>query len=328
MRNHAAAVTFIVLVTAACGEKGFDYGPYRIKIQDLVKRADKAPCDAILTKELVIALTEAGDFGGAALRAKTFRGACKPDQPLAEKELDAARRGQNKAQTIEAAQVLVDLSPSFGKRHTELAKAIDDGGDPQQAVLAWRRAFALAPADPGVADGLANAQEKVGQHCEALLSWRRFAAFHSSKEAEATKKIEALATKQGCAQPTPSGAAKLEQKSVGGWYVFPVKLAGQDAELGVDFSAGHTIISRALATKVGAKTEGAMELTAKGVAGTITGHLVTIPSIEIGTIKLAPVEAIVVDKLPNDVQGMMGADVTSRIEMARVADTTWTFAAR
>jgi predicted aspartyl protease len=335
MRSTTTAHALLVVVSfggallaCGCGEKGFDYGPWRIKVEDLTRRADKTPCDPVAAKELMAALVEAGDLATAGARAKAFRAACKPDQSLAEKELDVARRAQDKPGAIEAAQVLVDLSPSHAKRRADLAKALDEGGDPAKAVLEWRRAFALAPADPGTADGLATVQEKAGQACEALISWRRFAAFRPDKAADATPHVEALAAKPGCAATKPTGTSTLTQKSIGGWFVFPVKLGGKDAELGVDFSSGHTTISKALADKIGVKTEGALELTAKTFAGTVVGKLVTIPTLELGGMKVEPVEALVVDKLPNDVMGMLGADVTSRIEMNRASPTTWSFTPR
>jgi hypothetical protein len=323
----ARLLVVVVLALSACGEKGFDYGPLRMKVADLTKRADKNPCDPVAARELVETLTTAGDFVGATARGRAFRAGCKADQKLAEKELETAKRAQDAAYTVEVAKVLVELSPAHAKRHTDLAKALDATNDPGSVVV-WRRAFALAPTDPDTATGLAAAQEKAGQACDALLTWRRFRVFHPDRAAEAAPRVEKLSASPGCDKLNARGTVEIAHKSQEGMYVFPVKIGGKDVDLGVDFTSAYTVLTKETAARLGISTEGAPDLTTKTFAGQAPGKLVMVPAIQIGTIKVEPLEVVVVDSLPKGMQGTMGGDVTSRVDLEQNGEKSWKFTAR
>ena len=99
------------------------------------------------------------------------------------------------------------------------------------------------------------------------------------------------------------------------------------AAFGSDSSGPYTVVSKALATKLGIPLDGP-SLVARSFMGTTAGTLSRLPLAQLGEIAVPDLAVLVVDTLPEGVDGMFGINFLTRVDMDRVDDKHWHFKER
>jgi len=74
-------------------------------------------------------------------------------------------------------------------------------------------------------------------------------------------------------------------------------------------------------------TDGA-SLVSRSFMGTSAGALARLPNAQLGEIAVPDLDALVVDQLPEGIDGMFGINFLSRVDMDRVDQKHWSFKER
>lgn len=315
----------LLLALLACDES--PYGPYASAVRALEKKLETNPCDSASLLELTTTLTNLHMESDAAGRLAAARGQCPPDGYLADAEYKVAITARLWDQAAAIATIGVVDDPSATGPRLERAVAYEGAGKWDDAVTDLRQAMLLSPKVFPTGENLAKDQEKAGHACDAWETWGLIWWRHKDKRGEAQIQRGRLTTDAGCGALRVDGQARLKHTdTIDGWYTFDLMVGDTPARIGVDSSSPYTIVSADLAQKLALPTA-TEPLITRCFLGTMAGRLTRLPPVHLGDIEVKELDALVADTLPEGVDGMLGINFLTRVDMDRDGKL-WRFSAR
>lgn len=115
--------------------------------------------------------------------------------------------------------------------------------------------------------------------------------------------------------PAPPGDAGVLPRDAAGRLVVGARLNGAPLSLLVDTGADRTVISPSAMARAGFGAERGTAVNVVGVAGSASARLVTLPTLDVGGVRIGPL-AVIVHALPTEgVDGLLGRDILDRFTL-------------
>jgi predicted aspartyl protease len=122
-------------------------------------------------------------------------------------------------------------------------------------------------------------------------------------------------------------STRITRTDVDGWWTFPVTLDGKAMALGADTSSLMTVISETTAQRAGLSATGDPWFV-RSFQGTVAGPMLTVAQMRIGETLIPDVDVVIVPKLPDGLEGMIGTEVLSRVQLKEISGRSWKASAR
>ncbi len=303
-----------LVLLLAC-ESGPDYGPFKTPIRTARATLASEPCNEAAMVNLADYLDKAGAGEEAVSAMKSFTSACKPGVAFEDLQVSLGIKRRDFAWSLEVADRRVAAEPSEPRTYRSRANIREQAGDRPGVVSDLRRAMLLDPkhtTDEQLKE-LALAQEQAGLPCEAWVTWMGVNAARRDLRGEANLATSRIQPETHCKDWMVTGQTEVKQTPLQSWWTFPVSVNGTSLQLGADTGSGITVIRK---DAVPALTPlPADPWLFKNFQGTIAGQLARVDQFGIGSFIIAGVDVMLVDELPDGLQGMMGADLLSRISL-------------
>ncbi|MBK8976255.1 MAG: retroviral-like aspartic protease family protein [Planctomycetes bacterium] len=181
-----------------------------------------------------------------------------------------------------------------------------DAGDAEGARALASRAGGLAPARTDARVALARALAALGRTGDALATLEPIAA----TDAAARQLAEQLA------RTGEPGSVEVPIDPISGTARTTARIGGVALRVLVDTGASATTIPVAVARQLGLLGPDAPAVEVTTASGTVVGHRVTLPLLEIGSLRLRSVTAIAMD-LPGDLRsdGLLGMTALRELDV-------------
>jgi aspartyl protease family protein len=294
-----------------------DYGEHAEKIESLTQHLGREPCDrkAILT--LSEHLMRAGDARGTLRRASAFLGTCGEYPRLRWLTYAANKQLSQWDQAAVDATKLIESDPYDADFRGWRGMVYEQKGDLARAADDFRQALILRPRLQDLPLNLANAYEKLGRPCDAILPLVQVAYYHPDVQniGGVHERIARLASSEQCAWAAGEGQARIKMEM--GADVVLVDVRVNDRESGrfvVDTGATLVVLSKKFAERIALDLKNAPVIVAQTANGIGTGRLVSLDDVKVQGIRAARVTAAVVDDL-GDIDGLLGMSFLSRFDL-------------
>lgn len=310
------------MLLAAC-DSGPNYGPYSSAIKGYQERLVGTPCDHELVGTLASTLAEAGDKPAGLAVFETYEKDCPVDQAVRIKHFEMARSAGMNERAIALGLLLQDGKPSSYYTE-EVTKLMVASGRPADAVPLLRAKMAGQSKKNEALVDLAEAQEAAGLPCDAWASWT-IVWFKSldlrGKAGTATARL--LEEHPECAAGAVTAGGKVSQDPSEGYWRFETQLKEQTLWLGLDSSAPYSYVGdEAFATAEGVALV-QENLSMKTGTGTLEGDLYRVDRIQLGDVSIANVQVMHVPRVIGGLDGFLGLDVVTRMNMREESEGVW-----
>lgn len=312
-----------LLLLAGCAS-GPDYGSFSAVIRIQKENLSRDPCNEQAITELASLLEQAGHIADAVEPVRTFATHCTPSPAFEEVQLAFAKKAGQWPMALEIADRRVEAKPTAPALRVSRAEIREAAGDLPGAVADLRQAVMVQTRAgmPEALKKLAQMQEKAGEPCAAWQTWNTLGATSRKLRGEAQLAASKLLYDSACADQPVKGEAKIRRSDHGSWWIFPLKLDGKEVNLGADTSAPVSVLSKATASSLGLVGDG-RDWFVNGFGGTLAGPMVHVAVLEASTLSVHDVDFVIVESLPDDLPGMMGSDLLSRIGFSEVSGKNW-----
>jgi tetratricopeptide (TPR) repeat protein len=190
-----------------------DWGTYTQGINAMLEQLAKEPCDRRQIVVLGETLLRAGDSRGAVQHAATFFKKCGAYPRLLWVTYSAHLRLSEHHAAVSDVSQLVELYPEDADYRWWRARAYEQGGELEKAVVDYKKSLELRPAMTNIPFNLSSVLERLGRPCEAIVPVENFIAHHpdTRDKPEITARLTRLrAAGGGC----PAAAAPVTPAAV------------------------------------------------------------------------------------------------------------------
>jgi hypothetical protein len=313
----------LILFALAC-QSGPDYGAYGSLIGMQLDTLKKDPCNEKAVIELSGLYERAIHQEEGLTLIRTFVGACQPSEDFELFQLEYAQQASDWQMALVILDRRVAAAPSDPRQLRQRAQVRSKAGDLAGAVHDFRQVTFLESRDalPDALKELAISQEKAGLRCDAWRTWKNLAETSRKLRGEAQLAASKILDDPTCRDQVVTTSSKVTRTDIGRWWVFPVSLDGKAILMGADSSAAVSVVSQDTAAKLGLPVSGDPWFV-RSFQGTVAGPMVHVATLQIGTVVVPDVDVVVVESVPDNVPGMMGTDVLSRIHLAEESGVHW-----
>lgn len=313
-----------MLLLLACAPSGPDYGAYAPLIKTKREAIAADPCNEKAVEALATSLQKAGHVEEAVPVVEAYAAGCPATQEFEDFEVSFGRDAKVWTLALAVHDKRVADRPSDPALRASRAELREAAGDMPGALRDLRQATLLREreARAEALKDLALAQTRAGKPCEAWQSWTVVAATSRKLKGEAQLAAHKLLAEPACANQPVSGESKVKRGELAGWWTFPVALDGKELALGGDTSSLVTVVSEAAAQRVGLSATGDPWFL-RSFQGTVAGPMLHVAQMRIGETIIPDVDVVVLPSVPDGLDGMIGGDVLSRVELKEVAGTNW-----
>jgi hypothetical protein len=303
--------------SVAAADAGFDYGALARPIQTLRSQLKTTPCDKQRALELGDALNRARDFHGADAWVGEFEQACgRWPRLLWVRQHACEERGDDDC-AAKTASALIESRASDSDYWWWRGQA--------EAKLAhWERARAdflqsMANKPTGFpAYRLAQfADQKLQRPCDGalLIQWWIDHGRRTNEE-WIDESRSSLWLAGACARNSGRGSTLVTAAPNAPLVRAAVKLGKTPARFLLDEHAGTSVVSRSLAEKLGL-APGETQVEGLALGSVRSGPLVQVDALGLGAATAKDVQLMVVDGLPEDVDGVVGLNVLMQFQVKR-----------
>jgi clan AA aspartic protease (TIGR02281 family) len=295
-----------------------DYGIQGELITKLNARMAREPCDRDGIVELGEALMRAGDARTTIKRSSAFISKCGEHPRLRWLTYAAHKQLSEWDGAVTEATKLIEFDPYDADYRGWRGLMYERKGDLARAVEDYQQALVLRPRMADLRLNLADALEKLGRPCEAILPLAQGTFYYpnATNVESLHARVEHLSSSAHCAWAAGVGEAQIKVKP--GSHVMMVEARVNNREVGefvVDTGATLVVLSRDFANRLGIRTGGAPTILTETANGVTRGAVVSLNEIEVQGIRAARVVAVVVERLADD--GLLGMSFLSRFDLAQ-----------
>ena len=270
----------------------------------------ESPCDRKTAMELAKELIKARRFEETVVETTSFVERCGDFPVLLWKTYYAHEQLSQWAQAAEVAGVLIADDPRDSDFWWWRGKALARAGRLDEAVADYRQAIANSDLDNsnGIhVVGLADIAEEAGVPCEAAAALRLFI---DAKAGEVSSRItdrhQRLALSKSChGQKDVSGSATIALDPEALFSTVEVRIGDREYKFAVDTASGLSILGAELADTLGIEGSGS-ELSTLALGAIRTGRPAQIRSMDVRSAIATKVDVLVVDELPEGIDGVVG----------------------
>lgn len=321
----------LILWLLAC-DTGPDYGVYTSAIRKLEARQLEEPCNTADATQLIGFYLQANVPLLAVDKARTFREQCPTDAGWLAMEYEATMAAKAWSQAVDVANLQIKADPTAYQPYQRRAAAYEGAENWASAVLDRREAFLMEPHEAEHGPDLAKDQEKAGELCDAWQTWGLVWWTQSRMRGQAQIERSRLLPLGSCGRLKASGRWETKMRvTPDEWFTFGIEVSGPSgkvpAAFGSDSSGPYTVIARPLASKLGIPLDGP-SLVSRSFMGTSAGTLSRLPNAQLGEIAVPDLDVLVVDELPEGIDGMFGVNFLTRVDLDREDEKHWTFKER
>jgi aspartyl protease family protein len=258
-----------------------------------------------------------GDARGTVERTSAFFRTCGEFPRLRWLSYAAHKQLSEWDQAAAEATRLIESEPYDADYRGWRGLAYEQKGDFLRAAEDYQQAMLLRPGLVDLPINLANAYEKLGRPCDAVLPLAQavFQRPHAPNAPGVQARIAQLASSPACAWTVGEGQAKVKTKPGADVVVVTVRINSRETgEFIVDTGATLVVLSRTFAERAGISTRGAPSLLAQTANGVTSGALVALDRVELQGVHAARVPATVVDTL-GKVDGLLGMSFLARFDL-------------
>ncbi|MEZ4403721.1 MAG: retropepsin-like aspartic protease [Kofleriaceae bacterium] len=274
----------------------------------LLESRDQAPCDRALIRKLVDALARGDRYAEVVDHASGFFAKCGPFPRLEWSVVYALQQLGRYAEAVKHETVIIEDNPFDSDFWWWRGEDRGRSGQPAEAVADYRQSFAAARrgrAGRFAAARILDVVEPAGRPCEGVWAMRFFEGTLRGTLSDAlASRRDGLAHAAQCDALAGRGRAVLLPSTADATVRAEVTVGSARGTFIVDPGAGTTVLARAFAERAGVVAGGPA---VQGLANNVvrTGPLAT-AALAVGEAQAPAVEVMVVDGLPDGVDGYLG----------------------
>jgi clan AA aspartic protease (TIGR02281 family) len=325
-----AVATIVLLVTMAARYHARDSEPIPVQaarvlppttedlqIIRLREAVANEPCDRVRIVHLADKLLTNGDSREVLSAAARFFERCGDHPRLRWSTFEAHKRlGQWDASIAEATKLIAD--DRFDRDYWAWRGLVyETKGDFAGAISDYRQALSLEPRLAGIPFNLANLYERTGRGCEAIFPLEQFLHHHPAIEgaSQVRQRIIGLYESGRCGDFAAKGRAVVAfgagSKGIVATATVNKRHRGRFL---IDTGASYVALSSTFARRIGLEApEGSVLI--QTANGPTTARPITLDAVAIQGASASRVSALVLDSLPEEIDGLLGLSFLSRFEM-------------
>ena len=313
----------LVLGLLGCESK---YGNLSPVIDDFKRQLAAQPCDGEMAVKLSDVYVRANDKQ-AALQVFRERGpACPAHEQVLQKQVELENQIGDKNKAVALASQLHELTPNDDERFFQLLDLLTAAGKGDEHFQLLLKAVALDPRKEAYLERLAKAYEARGDACRALTWWTTLSMYSRTLRGRADTEMVRLSAKPECFGYIPKQSTKIKhQLSRQQLFVFPGQMAGKSVLVGLDSATAFSYIVKESFDKIPNTKPLGQHLELATAYGKLEGDLYAVSGITLGDMVIGPFDVVVVPRLEDQMDGLLGMTVQARLRMKRLEnpENTW-----
>jgi tetratricopeptide (TPR) repeat protein len=315
----------VVLGLIGCESK---YGNLSPVIDDFKRQLAAQPCDGEMAVKLADAYSRAND-AQAALQVFRDRGSsCPAHEQALQKQIELEARVGDKNRALALASKLHELTPNDDEHFFQLLDLMGAAGKSDELLGLLLKAVALDPRKEAFVERLAKAYDARGDACRALVWWSTLSLYSRTLRGRADTEMVRLGAKPDCFGYIPKQSTKIKHTlSRQQLYVFPGQIAGKPVSVGLDNATAFSYLTKEAFDRIPNTKPLGQHLTMATAYGQLEGDLFSVSGITLGDMVIGPFDVVVVPRLEDQMDGLLGMTVQSRMRMTKLEspDATWEF---
>jgi aspartyl protease family protein len=298
-------------------ESPFRYGPRSSEVRELRRRLERQPCDAGAAVQLGDLLIEAGASDEVEPMAQAFTARCGRQTQLLWKVYEAAKRTGQWTRALAVATELIEHDPADKDYWWWRGVVHEQLGHDDEALADYKQTIAVQPNIDAIPFNVANVYERLKRPCEAALAIEQFLFWHPEHRDELgiRMRLERLYREGRCGESV-KGKATIRFPPSSPVIAAEAVVNGRKGRFLVDTGASVVVLSRAFGARIGLSPSPGGSVQVATANGVITAHLVRLDAVSLQGVSASGVEAALVDRLPADIDGLIGLSFLARFEMA------------
>jgi aspartyl protease family protein len=275
----------------------------------------KEPCDRQQMLAFDEALMRAGNNRAVIDRTEAFWKKCGSMPRLRWLTYEAHKRLSELDKAIADASILIEDKPHDKDFWWWRGIAYEETGQLEKAAADYEQSLAIEPRMTGIPFNLAGVYEKLHRPCDAIFPIEQFLRYHpdvADKE-RVQERLTHLYADPTCASMAGQGRAVIRFRPGAPAITTMVKMGSARGTFVVDTGASLTVISPALAAKLGlAPSKKIAVHTASGMAD---ARLAVVDSMEVQGVRARRIPVAVLDSLPPGMDGLLGLSFLARFSL-------------
>lgn len=316
MKESARWVLALVVGLVGCESK---YGNLTPVIDDFKRQLAAEPCDGERAVKLADAYVRANDEQAARQVFRDRSPTCPAHEQVLQKQLEIETKLGDKNQALAVASKLHELTPNDDEHFFQLLDLLSAIGKSDEQLSLLLKAVALDPRKEALVERLARAYDARGDACRALVWWSTLSLYSRAMRGRADTEMVRLGAKPECVGYMPTQSTKLKNTlSRQQLYVFPGQIDGKPVTVGLDNATGFSYLTKAAVDTLPNVKPLGQHLTITTAYGRLEGDLVNVSGLTLGDMHLGPFDLVVVPRLEDQMDGLLGMTVQSRMRMTKL----------
>lgn len=315
------------LVLGLCGCES-KYGQLEPVINDFKRQLSMQPCDGSMAVKLADAYVRAKDDQAALQVFRDRSPTCPASDDALQKQLDLEKQLGDQERALVLGRKLRELNPNDDERFFQLIDLLTATGKYDEHFTLLLQAVALDPRKDAVVERLAKAYEARGDACRALSWWTTLSLYSRSLRGRADTELVRLRAKPECASYLPTRSTKIKhQLSRQQLYVFPGQIEGKPVAVGLDNATAFSYLTKEAFDRLPNTKPLGQHLQISTAYGKLEGDLFSVSGITLGDMVIGPFDVVVVPRLEDQMDGLLGMTVQARMRMTKLASegNDWEF---
>lgn len=292
---------------------GFDYGRHKTKIQILRLELERAPCDRGRARDLVQILHRAGDYRGTIAYANDFLSRCDHYSRLLWTVSASHKQLGEYQESAEVVTRLIEERPhdsDFWWWRGEAYQSLDEvdlaDADYRQSLATKPNKFAARRYLPFMGERTpcevsAAIQTMIEQRPSQVASWMR-------------DTLGDRYVSGNCDRTKGTGRTEIEVPDSAPVIVAEAQVNGHKGRFIVQQKSAFTILGKEFADKAQVSMT-TVEVPVYAGGGFLEGRRAVLDTVAIGKASAPKVVAVVIDKVPGDVDGIIGSSFLWRFRV-------------
>jgi clan AA aspartic protease (TIGR02281 family) len=295
-------------------EAPFEYGKRTKEFKRLSGLIEKEPCDREKIVSLADLMLSAGNHRGAIKTCEKFFEGCGEHLRLRWITYGSYKRLSEYPAAIREVSKLIENYPDDKDYWWWRGIVYERSGDFEKAAFDFQQAIAIEPRLDSIPFNLASVYERLKRPCEALFPIEQYIHYHPEDRLDhkIQRQLARLRLAGKCDSQAGDGRAEIKFSPGASVITTRVKVNGQVGKFILDTGASYVTLSEKFAKSLGIKVEDSAKILVQTAGGIKTAHLTTIDSCELQGLTSQRLPAVIVDGMPDDIQGLLGLSFLAR----------------
>jgi aspartyl protease family protein len=297
----------------------FDYGEYKEAVTHWKSILDRQPCDRTAIIKLGELLLQASDVQGAIDHSNQFFEKCGPYPRLRWISFGAYKRLSQFDKAVEEAAILIKSDPNDKDFWWWRGEAYELMGNLDKAAFDYRQAISVEPRLDSIPFNLADVLEKQGSFCEAIFPVEQFLFYHQEflDDPRIKARLSRLRQKGKCNDWTEGKKAIIKFSKNAPTIITTALVNGKSGRFMIDTGASYVVLSQKSAKQsmILVETDKNPSVLVQTANGVLNANLVMAKTVQLKSVKANNVPTVVVETLPESIDGILGLSFLSRFSV-------------